>query len=112
MGRGVRYVLMLQLRLVAGVFDIRKPYYNLDPANVYRRLGVETDRAEFSITGQPIKGLNLVAGMMLARPRVSGEEVDAGRIGKIPVAQLKRTIIAGSATGRRRGSRRSRSTPR
>jgi iron complex outermembrane receptor protein len=27
------------MTLVAGVFDVQKPYFNLDPARVYRDLG-------------------------------------------------------------------------
>jgi len=93
---GFRYALTDELKLVAGVFDVRKPYYNLDAANFYRGLGEERHRGvEISLTGKLAEGLNLVAGTVLMRPRVSGEEVDAGRIGKIPVAQVKRLTIVG-----------------
>ncbi len=94
---GVRYAITPQLKVVAGVFDIEKPYYNLDGANLYRRLGMERHRgAEFSVTGQLVKGLNVVAGTVLMRPRVTGEEVQAGLIGRIPVAQVKRLTIIGA----------------
>jgi iron complex outermembrane receptor protein len=94
---GFRYALTPQLKAVAGVFDVSKPYYNLDQANVYRNLGRERHRGvEMSLTGQVAPGLRLVAGMVLMDPKVSGEEVDAGRIGKIPVAQVKRLIVAGA----------------
>ena len=93
---GFRYALTPDLRLVAGVFDVRKPYYNVDPANLYRRLGAERHRGvELSLSGQLFKGLNVVAGTILQQPRVTGEEVEAGRIGKVPIAQAKRiTIVA------------------
>jgi iron complex outermembrane receptor protein len=93
---GLRYAIAPQLRLVAGVFDVRKPYYSLDGASLYRLLGEERHQGiELSLSGQLAKGLNVVAGTVLMRPRVSGEEVDAGLIGKIPVAQLTRlTIVA------------------
>jgi len=91
---GARFAISPDLRLVAGVFDVRKPYYNVDPAGLYRRLGVERHQGvELSLSGQLRPGLTLVAGTILQRPRVSGEEVDAGRIGKEPIAQAKRISI-------------------
>jgi iron complex outermembrane receptor protein len=93
---GFRYALTPDLRLVAGVFDVRKPYYDLDAASVYRHLGNVRHRGvELSLSGQLAKGLNVVAGTILQDPEVSGEEVDAGLIGKFPVSQTKRiTILA------------------
>ncbi|TAJ69530.1 MAG: TonB-dependent receptor [Phenylobacterium sp.] len=93
---GLRYALTSELKVVAGVFDVRKPYYNLDRANLYRELGEERHKGvEVSLSGQLASGLTVVAGVVLMRPRVTGEEVDAGRIGKIPVAQVKRLAIVG-----------------
>ncbi|HEY0646356.1 TonB-dependent receptor domain-containing protein [Phenylobacterium sp.] len=94
---GFRYALTPQVKLVAGVFDVRKPYYNLDQASVFRELGEERHKGvEMSLSGEVAKGLNLVAGAVLMRPRVVGEEVDAGRIGKIPAAQVKRLVVIGA----------------
>ena len=92
---GLRYAITPKLRLVAGVFDVRKPYFNLDGANIYRRLGAERRRGiEVSLSGELAKGLRVVAGTVLQDPQVTGEEVEAGRIGKIPVAAAKRLTIA------------------
>lgn len=92
---GARYAFTPALRLVAGVFDIQKPYFNLDSSNVYRELGEQRHRGvEFSIAGQATRNLNVVAGAMFLEPRVSGEEVASGAIGEIPVAQVRRLIIA------------------
>lgn len=94
---GVRYQLSDKVKLVAGVFDVRKPYYNLDPANVFRELGEERHKGvELSVSGEVAKGLNLVAGAVFMRPRVVGEEVDAGRIGKTPAAQVSRLVVIGA----------------
>jgi len=94
---GFRYALTDKVKLVAGVFDVRKPYYNLDQASVFRELGEERHKGvEVSLSGEVAKGLNLVAGAVLMRPRVVGEEVDAGRIGKIPAAQVKRLVVIGA----------------
>jgi iron complex outermembrane receptor protein len=94
---GLRYSITPDLKLVAGVFDVRKPYNNLDQANVFRRLGEERHRGvEISLSGQVAPGLNLVAGTVLQKPRVTGEEVAAGRIGNRPVGQSNRTTIIGA----------------
>jgi iron complex outermembrane recepter protein len=92
---GLRYAFTPALKAVAGVFHIEKPYYSLDAASFYRELGQQVHRGlEFSIAGQPFAGLNVVIGTMLLEPRVKGEEVDAGLIGRIPVGQTERVTIA------------------
>lgn len=92
---GLRYALTPSLKVVAGVFNIEKPYYSLDNANFYRELGQQVHRGlELSVAGQLVEGLNVVIGTMLLEPRVKGEEVDSGRIGKVPVGQTERVTIA------------------
>lgn len=91
---GLRYAFSDQFRLVAGVFDVRKPYFNLNGNGVYRQLGDFQQRGiEMSLTGSPVKGLYLVAGTLLLKPRVTGEEVEAGLIGPKPVGQTGRLTI-------------------
>jgi iron complex outermembrane receptor protein len=46
--------------------------------------------------GEVVEGLNVVLGTVLMEPRVSGEEVANGTIGKVPVGQTERLTI-GSA---------------
>ena len=92
---GLRYGLTPHLSLVAGVFSITKPYYNLDPANRYRQLGTLTNRGvEISLTGQLAPGLNIVGGTLFLDPRISGEAVDSGLIGLRPVGQIRRRSVA------------------
>jgi len=94
---GLRYALTPKLKLVAGVFDIQKPYYGLDDASVFRELGEERHRGfELSLAGEVVEGLSVVFGTVLMEPRVSGEEVANGTIGKVPVGQTERFTI-GSA---------------
>ena len=88
---GLRYAFG-PMRLVLGAFDVRKPYFNLDPGLVYKQLGSVRHRGvEISLTGEPIKGLNVVAGAVLMKPRVTGEAVDLGLIGDKPVGQAERS---------------------
>jgi iron complex outermembrane receptor protein len=92
---GLRYAFAPGLKAVVGVFDIRKPYFGLDEANLYGELGEQRHRGlEFSIAGELVEGLNVVVGTMLLKPRVTGTEVASGRIGKVPVGQTERVAIA------------------
>jgi iron complex outermembrane receptor protein len=89
---GLRYAFG-PIRLVVGGFDVRKPYFNLDPARVYRDLGIVRHRGvEISLSGEPAKGLNIVAGAVLMKPRVTGPAVDFGLIGPKPVGQAETLI--------------------
>ena len=92
---GLRFAITPQLALVAGAFEISRPYYNLDAATRYRDLGRLTNRGlEFSLTGQLAPGLNLVGGLLLADPKISGEAVASGQIGQRPVGQVRRRLVA------------------
>lgn len=83
------------MTLIAGAFDIRKPYYGLDTANVFRRLGSVNHRgAEVSLSGSPADGLTLVAGGMLLDATIAGTEVAAGAIGQRPIGTPSRTLAA------------------
>jgi iron complex outermembrane recepter protein len=92
---GIRYAIAPGLKLVAGLFDVRKPYFNKDPDGVYRELGTVRHRGvELSLAGQPVKGLTVVAGAVLLDADVSGEAVDLGVIGPKPVGIMGRVIRA------------------
>jgi len=90
---GLRYAITPRLRLVAGYFDIVKPYFNLDGARVFRQLGDERHRgAEISLSGAATDRLNVVAGVVLMEPVVEGEAVNNGLIGDRPVGQTETTV--------------------
>lgn len=92
---GLRYAILPRLSIVAGVFDVRKPYFNLDPELVYRNLGTVQHRGiELSLAGQPIAGLSVVAGAVLLDAEVSGEAVELGAIGRKPVGTTRRMVRA------------------
>ncbi len=81
---GVRYLVTPQVTIIAGVFQVEKPYFNVNAANIYGPLGVVRHRGvEFSVTGQIMEGLRAVGGMVLIEPHVSGPTVDAGLIGAV-----------------------------
>ncbi|MFC3712264.1 TonB-dependent receptor [Sphingoaurantiacus capsulatus] len=92
---GIRWAIRPNLRMVAGVFDVSKPFYDLDQANIFTRQGTVRHRGlELSIAGQILPGLTMVAGNVLLDAEVTGEQVDLGLIGPEPVATTKRYTIA------------------
>jgi iron complex outermembrane recepter protein len=92
---GLRWAATSRVKLVAGVFDVRKPYFNSDEANVYAILGDVRHRGvELSIAGSPLDSLTVVAGAVLMRPRVTGSAVEQGRVGRLPLGQAGRTLRA------------------
>ena len=83
---GLRWKPLKSLSLVAGVFDVKKPYDAVDGAGVFRRLGALTNRGiELSLTGQPLPGWTVVAGAVFLDALVSGDAVQTGLIGRRPV---------------------------
>lgn len=90
---GLRYAITPEIKIVAGVFDIRKPYFNLDAQGRFDLLGdVINQGVETSIAGPVTSRLSLVAGAVLLRPRVTGEGVALGRVGPRPVGAISRRL--------------------
>lgn len=85
---GLRWKAPGGISVVAGVFDVRKPYFAADEANVFRELGDVRHRGvELSAAGPLAKGLTVVAGAVLMQPRVTGDAVALGRVGRRPLGQ-------------------------
>lgn len=71
---GMKYQITRQLQFVGGVFQIEKPYFNLDTLNFYRRVGTTRNRgAEFSLAGNLSERLTVVAGLILIDPEVQND---------------------------------------
>jgi iron complex outermembrane receptor protein len=91
---GLRYAISRSLTLVAGVFELAKPYYNLDEAERFSLLGdVRNQGLEISFSGALTPNVNLVAGAVLLKPKVTGEGVALGRVGPRPVGLPTRSIM-------------------
>jgi iron complex outermembrane receptor protein len=89
---GLRYALTPKLSLIAGIFEVRKPYFNLDATTRFRQLGTISNRgAEISLAGTVAPGLTVVAGTLLRTPKIEGAPVG---IGARPVGSYKRHSIA------------------
>ncbi len=92
---GLRYAISSKLALIAGVFDIEKPYFNIDTTQRFRQLGTVRNRGiELSLSGTLAKGLTVVAGALIIDPKISGPDVSAGLIGERPVGSFKRRAVA------------------
>ncbi len=82
---GFRYTITPTLKFVAGVFQVEKPYFNINAANVYGALGQVRHRGvELSLSGDVFTRLNVVGGMTMLQPRLAGEPVARGVVGRIP----------------------------
>lgn len=94
---GIRYQLLKELQLVAGVFEIRKPYFDLDQENVFRRIGDTRNRGiELSLAGALTDTLTVVAGLILIDPEVkvaSGAGSSGRRVAIGPVPGLLRVNL-------------------
>lgn len=88
---GVRIALG-RTRVVAGVFQIERPYYGVGADGLYKALGDVTNRGvEISVVGQLTDRLSIVGGLVLLDAEVTGEAVDSGRVGKRSVATSNRS---------------------
>jgi iron complex outermembrane receptor protein len=91
---GFRLSFTQSLKLVAGLFELTKPYYSLDRTGRFTLLGdVRSRGLEMSLSGALTPDLDIVAGAVLLRPRVTGEGVTLGRIGSRPVGLPTRTVM-------------------
>jgi iron complex outermembrane recepter protein len=90
MDAGVRYALTPKLTLIAGAFDIRKPFFGINSALRFTSLGDVSNRGlELSLAGSIAKGLTVVAGGILVDPVIHGGELD----GKRPTSSFKQRGI-------------------
>ena len=92
---GIRWAIQPNLKLVLGVFDVRKPYFNVNADLLFTRLGEVRHRGlEFSLAGQPLPRLTTVLGTVILDAETSGAAVDQGLIGKRPIGSLERMSTA------------------
>jgi iron complex outermembrane recepter protein len=78
--------------LVAGLFSVYKPYYNIGSDGSYSWLGTDTHRGvELSLNAEPLSGLTLVAGAVLMSPEVALASGVEG-VGTAPVSQPRNIL--------------------
>jgi iron complex outermembrane receptor protein len=92
---GIRWDTFANLKLIAGVFNVEKPYFDLDAAGFFRELGtVEHRGVEVSLAGDPLDNLTVIVGTRWLDATVSGPTVDAGLIGEKPVGTARQYSLA------------------
>lgn len=89
---GVKYSPNSSLSLLTAAFDIRKSYFALDNVGEFGDIGEERHRGiEFSLTGEIVPGLHIVAGAWLMSPEVIATSTPAQPIGIRPIGQPNRS---------------------
>lgn len=95
MDAGLRYAFTDNLRLVTGLFEVKKPYFGVDGDRLFRNLGEVRHRGvEISLAGQIAPRLNAVIGAVLLDADVSGDAVEEGLVGRKPLGTFSRYINA------------------
>jgi iron complex outermembrane receptor protein len=85
---GFRYLLTSKLKLIAGVFEIDKPYFNFDTNNVDRQLGLQRARGvELSLSGEILPDLNVAVGALLGAVKIIGSNLAAEGVGTTAFGQ-------------------------
>lgn len=92
---GVRYLVTPRLKIIAGVYELQKPYFNLDDNNVDRELGTQQARGvELSISGQQIAHFDINAGILAAKVSIIGADLAAEGVGPIAIGQPRLQYVA------------------
>lgn len=87
---GLRWAITAKVKLIAGVFELTKPYFGFDGAQVFRQVGSIRNRgAEFSLSGPLTGRLDLVAGGVVLDAQVERDAQATGTIGRRPVGVAK-----------------------
>jgi len=92
---GFRWAFAGEIKLIGGVFEVRKPYFNIGAGGIFGNLGEVVNRGiEASVAGPLTRTLSVVAGTLLLDPQVVGEAVALGVSGPRPVGAIKARIEA------------------
>jgi iron complex outermembrane recepter protein len=87
---GIRYLLNSRVKLIAGIFEIEKPYFNLDASNVDRELGLQRATGlELSASGEVTKNFNIAAALLWGEVKVIGPNLKAEGVGSIALNQAR-----------------------
>lgn len=92
---GLRYAMTEQFKVIAGVFALQKPYFNLDNNGADRELGEQQARGlELSIVGEPLSHLHLNIGILAERVGITGPDLAAEGVGPVAVGQPHLMYVA------------------
>jgi iron complex outermembrane receptor protein len=92
---GVRYPFSSSLSLIAGYFELNRPYFNFDADNVDRQLGDQrASGLELSLAGEVAKGLYVNVGALVGHVQITGSNLAEQGIGTAAVGQPSNMILA------------------
>jgi len=92
---GARYAVTPRLKLIGGVFELQKPYFNLDTSNVDRQLGVQQAKgAELSVAGEVTHNLNVNIGALAGVVGITGPNLAADGVGSVAIGQPHLMFVA------------------
>ena len=90
---GIRYRLASRITLNAGVFEVKKPYFDRDVANLFTDIGNLSHRGvELSVSGQVAPGLTVIAGAMFLRARIAANVAAASFVGSVPAGRPNKNL--------------------
>jgi iron complex outermembrane recepter protein len=91
---GLRYGLTSKLTLIVGGFQLSRPYFNFDLANVDRQLGLQRAAGvEVSIAGELTPGLSVNAGGLFGQVKVTGPDLAAEGVGSYALGQPRNQYL-------------------
>jgi iron complex outermembrane recepter protein len=92
---GARYAVTPKLKIIAGVFELQKPYFNLDTNNIDRELGVQQARGiELSVAGEVTENFHVNVGVLNGRVGIAGPNLAAEGVGSVAVGQPRVVYVA------------------
>jgi len=95
---GIRYLVTPRVKLIAGVFEIEKPYFNLDRSDVDRVLGLQRAAGlELSASGEVIRNFNLAAAVLWGEVKVIGPNLRAEGVGSAALNQARLTTTVNAS---------------
>ncbi|MGH8199577.1 MAG: hypothetical protein ACREVO_04330 [Steroidobacteraceae bacterium] len=85
---GLRYLLTPRLKLITGVYELQKPYFNFDTSNVDRELGVQRAKGyELSVSGQHLGNFDINLGLLVNKVAIVGPDLAAEGVGPVALGQ-------------------------
>jgi iron complex outermembrane receptor protein len=87
---GLRYLVTRRLNVIADVYEIHKPYFDLDMSDIDRDLGVQQAKgAELSISGHQLAHFDVNVGVSYAKVSIVGTDLAAAGVGPVAVGQAR-----------------------
>jgi iron complex outermembrane receptor protein len=89
---GIRWEPAQSLQLILGAFEIHKPYFNTDAANLYTQLGQVQYRGLETSLSLTEGGLTVLIGGVYLKPRVERSIPEPGATGSVPLGPVPLTL--------------------